>query len=134
MNYFRVAFRLTRFICAMLYAGLDYWVRIWPKGSSLKARTAWGQKHGQSFINSLDVKVIQVGAPPKRGLMVSNHLSYKRASFRFDKSSTFSCKIRARSLRFRPAPLIGSPKTMVAVILPLPSSFKKCGPKTMSPQ
>ena len=78
IKFFRVVFRLSRIGILLVSAALDYFfnIRLTGKSSDLHARALWLQRWCKSWLCIMHCRVTWKGAPPKRGLMVSNHLSY----------------------------------------------------------
>jgi 1-acyl-sn-glycerol-3-phosphate acyltransferase len=75
---FRVAFRLCRIGNLLLFAGLHFILLIWlaGKSSDLRARARWLQHWCVNWLRIMNCRVTRRGAPPTRGVLASNHLSY----------------------------------------------------------
>lgn len=74
----RVAGRLA-VLCALIVASLaDYGVRRWfgPRQSAAHSDAGWLRCWSGRFLRQMGIEVEYAGPPPRRGLLVSNHLSY----------------------------------------------------------
>ena len=71
-------FRLAGFVGVILGA-LGDWVKVMalhPGGSRMQAKAEWLSRWSRRALSRLDIHVRCTGAPPRRGILVANHLGY----------------------------------------------------------
>jgi 1-acyl-sn-glycerol-3-phosphate acyltransferase len=73
-----LVFRLVALGFTILLVSVDYCLTVFLKrGENISySRLGWVQRSSRSFLRVLNLEVSSRGMPPRRGLMVSNHLGY----------------------------------------------------------
>jgi len=78
VKFFRAAWRLLLFCGTLAWVAVEYAVRVRLAGKrgDIRARSEWMSRSAKALLKCVNVRAEYLGAPPRDGLLVSNHLSY----------------------------------------------------------